>query len=49
MLTIIEEDNVLAVIDQEKLKFSRIDDSYEALKWRIARRPESGSQMVVFK
>ena len=42
MLTIIEEQEVSNVIDSECAVYPRLEDAYDALKWWLCRRPESG-------
>ena len=41
-LTVVEEDAVVARITQISERYSRVEDLYDALKWRLARDPESG-------
>lgn len=45
ILTIIEEDNVVKEINNKKRDFHRIEEVYDALKWRIARNPVSGTEI----
>jgi len=41
--TIIEESAVTATIAQESKADPRVDDVFEALKWRVSRQPEIGN------
>lgn len=43
--TIVEEDSVQDAVDGARGQFPRVDDVFEALKWRLARRPDSGTQI----
>ena len=43
--TVIEEDAVKDLIDSESKKYHRLNDIFEGLKWRLARRPESGLEI----
>ena len=40
--TIVEEDVVSATIDEETSKYRRLNEIFEGLKWRLARKPEDG-------
>jgi hypothetical protein len=42
MRTVIEEHGVSEVIDAEQEIYPRLEDAFEALKWWLAHRPESG-------
>ena len=42
MLTVIEEIRVSEIIDKEREIYPRLDEAWEALKWWLARRPDSG-------
>jgi hypothetical protein len=44
--TIIEEVDVSAEIDTWKTKFPRLEDAWEAWKWRLARGPEIDAQRL---
>lgn len=41
--TIIESDTTQKTIDKLITQHPRLEDVYEALKWRLSRRPESGT------
>jgi len=45
MRTVIEEGIVSETIDQAAENFPRLDDAFEALKWWLARKPESGEAL----
>lgn len=42
MRTVIEERRVSEVIDAEQEIYPRLEDAFEALKWWLAHRPDSG-------
>jgi hypothetical protein len=42
MRTVIEEENVSDIIDREQALYPRLTDAFDALKWWLAHRPESG-------
>jgi hypothetical protein len=42
MRTVIEDECVSTVIDLEQAIYPRLGDAFEALKWWLARRPDSG-------
>jgi hypothetical protein len=42
MRTVVEDSFVSTVIDQVQALYPRLDDAFEALKWWLSHRPESG-------
>ena len=42
MLTVIEDPTVTEKIDAESAKYPRLEEAFEALKWWLARNPDSG-------
>jgi hypothetical protein len=42
MRTVIEDEVVSEVIDLEQLKYPRLGDAFDALKWWLAHKPETG-------
>ncbi len=42
MRTVIEDEVVSDVIDREQEIYPRLGEAFDALKWWLARRPESG-------
>lgn len=42
MRTVIEEEEVSWVIDREQSIYPRLQDAFEALKWWLAHKPETG-------
>lgn len=47
--TIIESDTTQKTIDKLITQHPRLEDVYEALKWRLSRRPESGTLVKIVK
>jgi hypothetical protein len=45
MRTVIEDECVSEIIDLEQIKFPRLADAFDALKWWLARRPDKGVLM----
>lgn len=43
MRTVIEEPNVSDIVDREQALYPRLGDAFDALKWWLARNPESGT------
>ena len=42
MRTVIEDECVSEVIDREQRNYPRLPEAFDALKWWLARRPETG-------
>ena len=42
MRTVVEDSFVSTIIDQVQALYPRLDDAFEALKWWLSHRPESG-------
>lgn len=45
--TIIESPYVSKEIDKNCKKFSRLSDVFDSIKWRLSRKPESGTRLSV--
>jgi hypothetical protein len=47
--TIVESNNVVNVIHKEQTSWPRLEEVFEGMKWRLARKPESGTKLAGYE